>query len=1062
MIVYFTDRRLNVLGLASSEIATGFAITDDKKTESIENGVVTFDVTIAYEQETKETLESYCEAGNYLFRSTGGEAEFYTIIDEETDSADQTITLYCEDAGMDLLNGVAGAFKADAAHPIAWYFDQWIKGTGFEIGVNEISSLSRKLEWDGESTITERLASVATQFDNAEVSYSFEIDRLKVSKMYVNIYKKRGANKAVKLRMGREISNIKIKKSVADIATALKCTGGTPEGKETPITLNGYKFDDGDFYVDGDNLCCRSALKRWGRLGTNQHIVKTYSFDTSSQSELCAHAVTKLKSIKDTAFTMSADIIRLPDGVGVGDRVIIVDDEGKTYVSTRLLTLEKSVLTGSVAATLGDYIQQDAGISAQVQELAEKFAAIATSKADALAAAKAAEEARKKAEAAKSAADSATNTANAAKNTADAATSTANTANDTAKAAKNTADAASTTAGQAKATADGAKSTADTAKSTADTAKSTADTAKSTADAAKSTAETNATDLTNYITSNNSTLEVMQSLIDGSIMTWFFPRPPADANEPTSKWTTTDLKNQHLGDLYYDTDTGYCYRYQVEHQVYSWQRITDVDVTKALADAKNAQDTADGKRRVFTVQPTPPYDVGDLWTAGATGDIKRCRIAKTSEQSYAASDWELASKYTDDTTANAAKSTADNATTAANAAKDTANAASTTANAAIKTANTANDTANTAKDTAKAAKSTADAAKSTADAAKSTVNGMKLGGRNLLKGTSMDSKAVTTPTTASTTWGSGFAFPADASRRAVIPYGAEYRCSVDVLLPVDGRIVVDMNNYAEVGTSWAGNDNDNSNRRTATAFNVKANVWTRISWGSENTRDANAGKQAIYVNDSVGLLPQSAAVTWHYRGLKVELGNKATDWTPAPEDVEATTDQLRDDLNSTESALNTQINEVSKKTDSTNSALNEARDELSKRIADTMAQAQMAAAAAKVAQTDLANYKSMTVDPQLKTMSDFMAKYNLSFRQDSTGLYITNQNADGTTADISLRLGNDRISFIQGQGDDAFEVAFISDKQLYITSGEFLNGLRMGNYAFIPGAAGDLSIKKVK
>lgn len=835
MIVYFTDRRLNVLGLASSEIATGFAITDDKKTESIENGVVTFDVTIAYEQETKETLESYCEAGNYLFRSTGGEAEFYTIIDEETDSSDQTITLYCEDAGMDLLNGVAGAFKADAAHPIAWYFNQWIKGTGFEIGVNEIASLSRKLEWDGESTITERLASVATQFDNAEVSYSFEIDRLKVSKMYVNIFKKRGANKAVKLRMGREISNIKIKKSVADIATALKCTGGTPEGKEAPITLNGYKFDDGDFYVDGDNLCCRSALKRWGRLGTNQHIVKTYSYDTSSQSELCAHAVTKLKSIKDTAFTMSSDIIRLPDGVGVGDRVIIVDDEGKTYVSTRLLTLEKSVLTGSIAATLGDYIQQDAGISAQVQELAEKFAAIATSKADALAAAKAAEEARKKAEAAKSAADSATNTANtatstanAAKDTADAANSTAGQAKATADSAKDTADTAKSTADAAKSTADAASTTAGQAKSTAETAKSTAETAKSTADAAKSTAETNATDLTNYITSNNSTLEVMQSLIDGSIMTWFFPRPPADANEPTAKWTTTDLKNQHLGDLYYDTDTGYCYRYQVEHQIYSWQRITDVDVTKALADAKNAQDTADGKRRVFTVQPTPPYDVGDLWAAGANGDIKRCKTAKTSSQSFDASDWELASKYTDDTTANQVK------------------------------------------------------------------------------------------------------------------------------------------------------------------------------------------------------------------------------------------DDLTDTINSTESQLNNQITEVSKKTDSTNSALNEARDELSKRIADAMAQAQTAAAAAKVAQTDLDNYKSMTVDPQLKTMSDFMAKYNLSFRQDSTGLYITNQNADGTTADISLRLGNDRISFIQGTGDAAYEVAFISNNQLYITSGEFLKGLRLGNYALIPGANGNLSCKKVK
>lgn len=821
MIVYFADRKLNILGLASTNIGTGYSIVQDKKTENIENGVVTFDVTVFFDNEKRREIETYCEAGNYILRSSGGEAEFYTIIDEEIDSEEQTITLYCEDAGMDLLNGIAGKFEATEAHPIAWYFEQWITGTGFTIGVNEISSLSRKLKWDGESTITERLASVATQFDNAEISYTFQIDRLKVSAMHVNIYKKRGTDTKVKLRVGTELEKITIKKSVADIATALKCTGGTPEGQEDPITLAGYKYDDSDFYVSGDMVCCRSALKKWGRLGTNQHIVKTYSFETTSQSELCAHAVTKLKEIKDTTFSLSASIIKLPSGVGVGDRVIIIDEGEGLYISTRLLTLETSVTTGDKAATFGEFIAQDPGIAAQVQAIAEKISAIATSKADALAAAKAAEEARKKAEAAESTADRATNTANAAKNTADSATNTANAATDTANAAKSTADAA-------KSTADSASTTAATAKSTADTAKSAADTAKSTADAAKSTAETNATDLTNYITSNNATLETMQSLIDGSIMTWFFPCPPADANEPTSKWSTTDQKNQHLGDLYYDTDTGYCYRYQVEHQVYSWQRITDVDVTKALADAKNAQDTADGKRRVFVVQPTPPYDVGDLWTAGANGDIKRCRIAKTSEQSYAASDWELASKYTDDTTANQVK------------------------------------------------------------------------------------------------------------------------------------------------------------------------------------------------------------------------------------------DDLTDTINSTESQLNNQITEVSKKTDSTNSALNEARDELSKRIADTMAQAQAAAAAAKVAQTDLNNYMNYKVDPQLKTMSDFMAAYNLSFHQDSSGLYITNQNSDGTPADISLRLGNDRISFIQGQGDDAFEVAFISDKQLYITSGEFLNGLRMGNYAFIPGAAGDLSIKKVK
>lgn len=598
------------------------------------------------------------------------------------------------------------------------------------------------------------------------------------------------------------------------------------------------------------------------------------------------------------------------------------------------------------------------------------------------------------------------------------ARSTAGNAVNTANAAKSTADSASTTAGQAK--------------STAETAKSTAETAKSTADSAKTSADTNARDLANYITKNTSALEQMQTLIDGSIMTWFFPRPPADTNEPTSKWTTTDLKNQHLGDLYYDTDTGYCYRYQVEHQVYSWQRITDVDVTKALADAKNAQDTADGKRRVFTLQPTPPYDVGDLWAAGANGDIKRCRIAKTSEQSYAASDWELASKYTDDTTANAAKSTADNAN--------------------------------------------------------SKIDNLKVGGRNLAlnsakldktpkkgnryAGPRLSSELVVnrgdgfSEVRATQIWSGIQVFANDYNFKAgdelvfsanVEPVGEKMRVGFwaicyerDGATRINNTLYIDDSDYLTHNKMFGVFEAGTSRR-----------VSVRIKW-TDKAVDIinNGGYVSLTFELATDLASESSYLSIY--APKLELGNKATDWTPAPEDIDATTDQLRDDLNSTESALNTQITEVSKKTDSTNSALNEARDELSKRIADTMAQAQMAAAAAKVAQTDLDNYKSMTVDPQLKTMSDFMAKYNLSFRQDSTGLYITNQNADGTTADISLRLGNDRISFIQGTGDAAYEVAFISNNQLYITSGEFLKGLRLGNYALIPGANGNLSCKKVK
>lgn len=181
--------------------------------------------------------------------------------------------------------------------------------------------------------------------------------------------------------------------------------------------------------------------------------------------------------------------------------------------------------------------------------------------------------------------------------------------------------------------------------------------------------ETNSEDLTAYIAATNSKLDDLQGQVDGSIMTWFYEYIPTNNNAPASDWTTTALKNNHLGDLFYDTLTGYCYRWQVQNNTYSWNRITDVDVTKALSDAAKAQDTADKKRRVFTATPTTPYDVGDLWAQGTSGELMRCKTAKTSKQSYAAADWEKASKYTDDTKANAAKSAADAAQADADALK---------------------------------------------------------------------------------------------------------------------------------------------------------------------------------------------------------------------------------------------------------------------------------------------------------------------------------------------------------------------------------------------------------
>lgn len=385
MIIYFADRHMEVLGQASTSLPSGFIIRKDEKIEDTDTGVASFSCYITFENSVRLEAEAMAEAGNYLLRKNEDENEFYTIIDSEVDVEAHEIYVYAEDAGLDLLNEIADPYEATSAHPIAWYVEKWTEDSGFEVGINEIPNLTRKLKWDGESTITERLASVATQFDNAEISYSFDIDGLIITNKYVNIHKKRGKDIGDELRINKHLSNIVIKKSVANLATALRITGGTPEGQEEPITLKGYSYDDGDFYVDSNGvLKSRKAVERWSRYcwekkipGYEGHIEKTYSYDTTNKQTLCAHAVTELKSICEMEVNYEADIAILPDTVKIGDRVNIVDDNGELYVSARLLQLKTSIVEGTRKATFGEYLIKDSGISDKVEALAAQFAEIA-------------------------------------------------------------------------------------------------------------------------------------------------------------------------------------------------------------------------------------------------------------------------------------------------------------------------------------------------------------------------------------------------------------------------------------------------------------------------------------------------------------------------------------------------------------------------------------------------------------------------------------------------------------------------------------------------------------
>ena len=146
-------------------------------------------------------------------------------------------------------------------------------------------------------------------------------------------------------------------------------------------------------------------------------------------------------------------------------------------------------------------------------------------------------------------------------------------------------------------------------------------------------------------------LSELRGIIDGQIESFFYNYDPTMSNYPASSWTTTEDKERHLNDTFTNTSTGASWRFLKEGDEYKWVEIADTATKEALKLAGEAKSTAASKRRVFVVEPTPPYEVGDLWTQGVSGDLMRC-VKERLSGSYVSSDWEKASKYTDDTKVN--------------------------------------------------------------------------------------------------------------------------------------------------------------------------------------------------------------------------------------------------------------------------------------------------------------------------------------------------------------------------------------------------------------------------
>lgn len=986
MILYFADRGFSILGYASTNLPDGLAVFDDLKTEDVETGVAIFECKLSYTAANRPQVEQCTAVGNYILRKHDSENEFYTIIDSELDTKNQEVYIYAEDAGLDLLNEVVGAYTADHAYPITHYVEKFTYDSGFEIGINEAAGITRTLSWDGEATATERLVSVATQFGGFEVSYSFDIKGLEVTNKYINIYKERGKESGVQLRLNNEIDRIVTKKSIANLATALVPTGATLEGQNLPVDLTDYSYDDGDIYTSGRYLYSREALKKWTRYvwnkepnqisGQKGHIVQRYSYDTDSQEELCKNAVAELKKLCEPEVNYEIDINMLPENVAIGDRVDIVDDAGELYVSARILKLETSVSNETQTATIGEYLIKNSGISQKVSDLASEFSEFAKER----------DETDKKLDAASQAAKDAQEASDNAQSAADEAATAAAQAKAEAANASAQLEITETKAETAIQKAEAAQSTAEQASTEAFDAKTTADAAKLDAAAAQEDINSLGDRLTTVTTTMEADYARKTDLTEAEAhLQSQISQNAAEISSTVTKVQKIDETANNASEKAAQAQTTAQAAQEQANQAVADAEAAQTAATNAQTSATNAQTKADAARQAATTaqeqadtakakadQAQTDLDAAkaNLETVSAKADATEAEVAAAQQAvvdaqaaaDQAAADATAAQTAADQAAADAAKAqtVADNAKTVADNAKAAADQAQADADAAqaavdslavrVTTAET-KITQNAEKIELAATKTEvietlggyytkeeSDAAiqvkaneitqsVSSTYATKQEVEDIEIGGRNLIRNTRKMSSYSRSSSVTFVEDSEGFAIATfedvetlawnNISTFPAIDFsmvrGKEVTLSMYVRSDKYEQINSDNTKGLVVSFSLCTAD---SNERTMYAnYNLRkialSSEWQKIKLTVTLSDDFFASGTGT-IDDTTKFYLQIydySTYSIQVKKIKLEIGNKSTDWTPAPEDVDQKIDDTATEIYDTIETNSTSITE---------------------------------------------------------------------------------------------------------------------------------------------------------
>nr|DAS31333.1 MAG TPA: tail protein [Caudoviricetes sp.] len=333
-MITVTDRKYNkICQLHFGSIGELIAY-DDLFEQDLDTGIGIYEFKV---DKTHESIKNV-SIGCYLFVVDGDLTRCFEITRIEEDHNTKIIT--AEDAGLDLLGETVLPFKSEESQSLAYYVSKFIFDSGWELGVNEVSDLKRKLEFEQYDTTTKRLRDLAKRFD-AEIIYSVEMLHEKPYRKLINFYKKYNSNKIIRLEYGKNIKNIKKTSNIENLATALRVVGA--EG----LTLEGYEYHNDRFKLGSDGTIYDTVEnERWKRNNASSggYIVANYESTAKTKERLLEEGIKQLKKRAYPEVNYDIDLDLIDSNIFIGQSAEMIDSEFMPPIafSARIVSIKRS------------------------------------------------------------------------------------------------------------------------------------------------------------------------------------------------------------------------------------------------------------------------------------------------------------------------------------------------------------------------------------------------------------------------------------------------------------------------------------------------------------------------------------------------------------------------------------------------------------------------------------------------------------------------------------------------------------------------------------------------